>query len=203
MDVLSAFLDGQVAMIELWPPIARWSEGYGTDTEQLAWVPKSKIAGKVGYALPPGGFTEMAGGFTLSISSDSKHKEAAYLFIQWLTSKKISLERVQLPYALRDPYRLSHYNSLTYRELWPTASDYLKLLSEAGVKGLLDLSIIQTSRYEQALAKGLVAAFSGLDPKFALDNVASSWDSLTQAIGVDKQRSAYKAWFARPGAYPR
>ena len=45
----------------------------------------------------------------LAVASDSKHKEPAYLFIQWLNSEDICIERVQLPYALRDPFRNSHY----------------------------------------------------------------------------------------------
>ena len=88
-----------------WPPYGRWAAGYGTDEEALSWVPKSQIAGKVGYALPPGGHPQLAAGFSLAVSASSQNKEAAYLFIQWLNSKDVSLERVQLPYALRDPFR--------------------------------------------------------------------------------------------------
>ena len=52
VEVLSAFLSGDIAMCISWPPYGRWSAGYGTDDEALSWVPKSTIAGKVGYALP-------------------------------------------------------------------------------------------------------------------------------------------------------
>ena len=38
-------------------------------------------------------------------------RRRAYLFSQWLTSPSISLQRVMLPYTLRDPYRISHYKS--------------------------------------------------------------------------------------------
>ena len=58
--------------------------------------------------------------------SSSKNKEAAYLFIQWLNSEETSLQRVQLPYALRDPFRESHFtNANTSRagrmptSIWP------------------------------------------------------------------------------------
>ena len=109
VQVLTSWLKGDVGMIITWPPIGRWSEGYGTQTEQLKWVPKTEVAGKVGYAVAPGGHSNLAGAYMLGVSPDSKNKEAAYLFIQWLTSKDISLERVKLPFALRDPYRESHY----------------------------------------------------------------------------------------------
>jgi multiple sugar transport system substrate-binding protein len=42
----------------------------------------------VGYALTPLGHPELGVGFDLSVSATSKNKEAAYLFIQWLNSKK-------------------------------------------------------------------------------------------------------------------
>lgn len=204
MDVLGAFVDGKLAMTEFWPPLGRWAEGYGTDTEQLSWVPKSKVAGKVGYAITPGGYSGMAAGFGLSISSQSKNKEATYLFIQWLTSKKISLERVQVPYSLRDPYRDSHYQSPAYRARWPNAPLYLDTLAKAGKIGMPDLFLYQINRYERVLTEGLNAAFAGeVSADAALDKVAASWDGLTQAVGVAKQRAIYKSWSARPNAYPR
>ena len=63
VENLAAFLAGQTAMTISWPPYGRWAAGYGTDEEALDWVPKSTIAGKVGYALPPGGHPELAAGF--------------------------------------------------------------------------------------------------------------------------------------------
>ena len=57
-----------------WPPYGRWAAGYGTDEEVLSWVPKSTIAGKVGYAMTPGGHPELAAGFCLSVSSASQEQ---------------------------------------------------------------------------------------------------------------------------------
>ena len=65
VENLAAFLAGDTAMTVSWPPYGRWAAGYGTDEEALAWVPKSQIAGKVGYALPPGGHPQLAAGFSL------------------------------------------------------------------------------------------------------------------------------------------
>ena len=90
VETLSAWLAGNVAMMGWWPPPGRWSAGYG-DFDILSFVPESTVAGKVGYALPPGGRPQLAAGFSLAVSSDSRNKEAAYLFAQWLNSKEISL----------------------------------------------------------------------------------------------------------------
>lgn len=202
VENLATFLAGHSAMTISWPPYGRWAAGYGTNEEALSWVPKSTIAGKVGYALPPGGHPELAAGFSLGVSSSSKHKEAAYLFIQWLNSAEISLERVQLPYALRDPFRESHFNSEEYKSRWPDAPEYLAVLQQGAVSGLLDLSLLQTDRYEEALRQGVSRLWAGEDPKAILDDVAATWDATTQKIGVDKQKAVYLDWASKPNAYP-
>jgi multiple sugar transport system substrate-binding protein len=55
---------------------------------------KSKVAGKVGFAMVPGGPAgrgPFLAGWAYSISPFSKHKEAAWYFIQWATSKDMNL----------------------------------------------------------------------------------------------------------------
>lgn len=203
VENLAAFMSGQTAMTISWPPYGRWAAGYGQDEKALNWVPKTQIAGKVGYALPPGGHPQLALGFALSVASTSKHKDAAYLFIQWLNSEKISTERVQLPYTLRDPFRVSHYTDPTYLSRWPDAKDYLATLKQASETGLLDLSILQTDKYEEALRQGISALWSGEDPKAILDKIAAQWDAITEKVGVDKQKAAYQGWAAKSGAYPQ
>ena len=202
VDNLAAFLQGQTAMTISWPPYGRWAAGYGLDQEALNWVPKTQISGKVGYAVNPLGRPELGVGFALAVSSTSKKKEAAYLFIQWLNSKQTSLERVQLPYTLRDPFRTSHYESPEYRKLWPDAGAYLDTIRLSGEKGLLDLSLLQQDKYDEAMSKGISSLWSGEDPKAILDRMAGQFDAITEKVGVDKQKEVYAAWAAKPGAYP-
>jgi len=203
VENLAAFLQGTSAMTISWPPYGRWAAGYGTDQEVLSWVPKSTIAGKVGYALPPGGHPELAAGFALSVASTSKNKDAAYLFIQWLNSEDISMQRVQLPYALRDPFRDSHFTSPEYLAKWPDAKDYLAALGEGAKTGLLDLSLLQTDKYEEVLRQSISKLWAGEDPKAILDTAAGEWDAITEKIGVDKQKAVYQGWASKSGAYPQ
>ena len=202
VENLAAFLQGQTAMTISWPPYGRWAAGYGTDQEVLSWVPKSTIAGKVGYSMPPGGHPQLAAGFCLSVSSGSKNKEAAYLFIQWLNSESVSLERVKLPYALRDPFRDSHFTDPGYAALWPEAKNYLKALRDGANNGLLDLSLLQTDKYEEVLRQMISKLWAGEDPKAILDTAAGEWDAITDKIGVDKQKAVYASWASKSGAYP-
>ena len=53
-------------------------------------------------------------------------------------SPPVSLARCMLPYALRDPYRLSHFKSDLYAALFPTAKEYLANLNNSANVGLLD-----------------------------------------------------------------
>ncbi len=203
VENLATFLKGESAMTISWPPYGRFAAGYLANEKALSWVPKSTIAGKVGYALPPGGHPQLAAGFALSVASTSKQKEAAYLFIQWLNSEEISNKRVQLPYALRDPFRDSHFTNPGYLKLWPDAKEYLAALQAGAQSGLLDLSLIQTDKYEEALRQGISKLWAGDDPKAILDKVAADWDGITKQVGVDKQKVVYNAWAAKSGAYPK
>jgi multiple sugar transport system substrate-binding protein len=74
---------------------------------------KSKVAGKVGYALlpaGPGGST-YSGLFTwaLGMSKATKNKEAAWLFIQWATSPR-TLLNATVEYKNYNPTRISVMN---------------------------------------------------------------------------------------------
>jgi multiple sugar transport system substrate-binding protein len=83
------------------------------------------------------------------------------------------------------------------------AKDYLAALNDGAKSGLLDLSLIQTDKYEEALRQGISRLWAGEDPKKILDGVAKQWDAVTQQVGVDKQKAVYAAWAAKPGAYPK
>jgi multiple sugar transport system substrate-binding protein len=198
---LSALNAGQIAMTISWPPLGRWTQGVNVDDKALDWVPKTVVADKIGYAINPGGHPQLASGFISGVSANSKNKDAAYLYIQWMHSKKQSLDNVMRPVGLRDPFRFSHYDAPEYQKLWPTAPDYLKVLKDGAAQGLADISIIETFRYQDAMARAVIAAIGGEDPKAALDAMAAEWDQITESVGVDKQREAYKVWAAKPSAY--
>jgi multiple sugar transport system substrate-binding protein len=184
-----------------WPPVGRWAQGVNIEDKALSWVPKTTVVDKVGYAINPGGHPQLASGFISGVSPDSKNKDAAYLYIQWMHSKNQSLKNVMRPVGLRDPFRFSHYDSAEYQTLWPGAKDYLKTLKDGAAAGYADISIIETFKYQDAMARAVNAAIGGEDPQTALDNMATEWDQITQAVGVDKQREAYKVWASKPSAY--
>lgn len=201
-ESLSALNAGQIAMTITWPPVGRWAQGLDAEEQALSWVPKTTVADKVGYALVPCGHPQLASGVLVALSSNSKNKDAAYLYMQWQASKRESLKNVMKPFGLRDPFRYSQYDDPTYQSLWPGAKDYLATLRTAGEQGLANLALINTFKYQDSMSRAVTAAIGGMDPKEALDQLAAEWDSYTEAAGVEAQKAAYAAWASKPGAYP-
>lgn len=70
---------------------------------------KSKVVGKVGFALHPQEKTRLSetGGFGIGIPANAKNPEAAFLFIQWLTMKAQDKKVVEAGGA---PFRMSTLN---------------------------------------------------------------------------------------------
>jgi multiple sugar transport system substrate-binding protein len=198
---LSALNAGEIAMTISWPPLGRWAQGVNINDQALSWVPPTTVADKIGYSPNPGGHSELASGFLSGVSTNSRNKDAAYLYGQWMHSKAQSLKNVMRPVGLRDPFRMSHYASPEYQGLWPSAPQYLETLQVAAANGLADFSWIETFRYQDAMSRAILSAIAGEDPKTALDSLAAEWDALTDEIGVDRQREVYKAWAAKPSAY--
>lgn len=196
-----AWLQGKVAMIFSWPPTGRLSAGYSQSDKAINFVPQSSIIDKVGYAVMPGKNGEHASGYVKALTADSPNAEAAYLFMQWATCPPVSLARTMVPYALRDPYRLSHFTSPLYRALWPNAKDYLIGLNNAANNAVIDMIMPGWQDYALSIDRMCTAVWAGDDPKGALQKCAAEWDAATDKLGVDKQRDAYQQFKKLPGAY--
>jgi multiple sugar transport system substrate-binding protein len=204
MDAVAAWvawLQGKTAMLFSWPPTGRMSENYAQRDKAINFVPQSTVVGKVGYAVMPGGNPEQASGYVKSLAADSSNEEAAYLFMQWATSPAVSLARVTAPFALRDPYRMSHFTSPLYRALWPNAKDYLINLSNSANGAVLDMIMPGWQDYALSIDRMCTAVWAGEDPKTALQRAAAEWDATTQKLGVDSQRTAYQQFLKLPGSY--
>jgi multiple sugar transport system substrate-binding protein len=195
----AAWLQGKVAMIYSWPPTGRMTAGYSQSDKAINFVPQSTIADKVGYAVVPKN-PEHATGYNKALSADSANPEAAYLFMQWACSPPVSLARCMLPYALRDPYRLSHFKSDLYGALFPTAKDYLRNLNNSANVGLLDIIMPGAQDYFLSLDRMCTAVWAGADPMESLKTAAAEWDTTTERLGVDSQKAYYTEYLKLPGA---
>jgi multiple sugar transport system substrate-binding protein len=203
LDFISSWglwLKGQTAMIMAWPPTGRISENILQREKAFATLPKSQIVGKTGYARVPGQNGEHAGAFIKGVMATSDNQDAAYLYNQWATSPSISLQRVMLPYTLRDPYRISHYKAPAYKKLWKGADQYLKTLAEAANDAVLDLSMSGAGDYANALDRAMTSMYAGKDVQEALNEAAREWDAITNKLGVAKQRASYAIFLTYLGS---
>ncbi|MEC0140376.1 sugar ABC transporter substrate-binding protein, partial [Paenibacillus macerans] len=88
------FASGEVAMMEQWPGLYSTIEG-----------DQSKVKGKVGFGVTPGGSPTM-GGWAIAMTSTTKYPEATYKFLEYVTSKDGEL--LKIDYTM-DPTRTSNY----------------------------------------------------------------------------------------------
>lgn len=207
-EVNAAVAGGQVAE----------SIGWG-DTGVIAADPKqSKIAGKVGSAILPGSaeiwnyktkswdkFPEVVfspfmafGGWQIGVASSTKNKEAAWSFIQTLTSPEVSGQAVVTGGTGVNPYRLSHVTNLAnWSKIFSDreAKEYLgaQQASLDAKNVALDMRLPGYFSYTEVLEIELSKALAGQStPQQALDSVASQWNKLTEEFGRDKQLAVYR-----------
>ena len=117
-----------------------------------------------------------------------------------MTSPPVSLARVMLPYALRDPYRLSHFKSDLYAQLWPDAKAYLVNLNNSANVALLDPIIPGAQDYFLTIDRMATSVWAGTDPKEALATAAAEMDATTDRLGADSQKAYYTEFLKLPGA---
>ena len=118
-----------------------------------------------------------------------------------MTSPSNSLQRVLLPSALRDPYRLSHYASQEYRDRWPNAGWYLDTLQAAADTALLDIVMPGSSEYHTAIDQAVTAAQAGTPVEEALAGGNTAFNEITDRIGREDQKLAYENFKALKGSY--
>lgn len=142
---------------------------------------KSTVAGKVGYAMHPMGVRRgsQTGGFGIAIPSNAQHKEAAFLLMQWMTSKKQDLA---IAMAGGNPSRFSTYQDAGLNAKFPYSATFGEALKYADpdwrpiipVWGSINADIGTTM--SQVLTEGL-------DPQVALDGIAERTRAVMDEAG--------------------
>ncbi len=208
-EVRSYFVSGKVALALDWGDIGTMS----IDPKQ------SVVKGKVGFAKLPGSpevfnlktnkWEKMDkpnyapyiafGGWIISVTKTSKHRDAAISFASFLGSKKNSLIDVVTPETGVNPLRYSQFENL---KIWTdagfdeeSAQDYLGAIkgSITDPNAVLDLRIPGSARYFDVLDQYVTMALAKqLPPKAALDMVAKEWDKITNEIGKKQQLKLFR-----------
>ena len=168
------FMQGQTAMLLFWTEVCAMVEDPGQST----------VAGKVGYSAPPKKVESVPnfGGYGLCIAKNSKHPEAAYAFISWITSKKI-----QKKYTLLGgtPTRQSLLDDPELNQKFP----YFAAAKKGLVTGKYFPRIPEYPELEEAISLEVHKAIMGQkDPKAALDDAAKRVYGILEKGGYYKKK---------------
>ena len=170
-EMKNAFLQGKAAMFLDSISVA----GEIEDPE------KSKVVGKVGWALHPEGVRRgsQTGGFGIAIPSNAQNKEAAFLLMQWLTSKRID-KLIALEGG--SPSRFSTYMDPEVIAKYPHSTVFAEALKYADPDWR---PIIPTwGEVNKELGTTLSKAMTGdMSVKEALDSVAERAKAVQEKAG--------------------
>lgn len=124
---MMAFARGEAAMSIMWSSIINVYQ----DPEQSNIVDKWGIAPMPGVRLPDGSVRSRAllGGWTVGISKDSRHKDAAWEFLKWIISK--DLEKELVPYY--ESARLSLLTDPEIQQDWPNYKAFYDILESGPI----------------------------------------------------------------------
>ncbi|HHY74979.1 MAG TPA: sugar ABC transporter substrate-binding protein [Bacillus bacterium] len=196
-DLNNVFLQGKVAMIVQWSDTARFSY------DENAW--KSKVAGKVDWALLPSGLPNAPRGGSflgrvLAISKNSKNPDKVWEIIEYLTSKEVSKRAINSYETGTEPYRESHFVA---EGKGPFSSEkenkhFLATSYDSFKNTNIDLIIPGSWDYMQSLDHNMGLALIGkLTPAEALDKTAEEWEMITNKYGIETQKKHYEDWLQR------
>lgn len=181
-DQANAFLQGDAAMY--------------LDSHKVAAMTRdpnqSLVDGKVGYALHPKvgdaecGLSE-TGGFAMGIPANSANQEAAFLFMQWMTSPDIDRE---LALIGGDPVRVSTLNDPDLQAMFP---EYPVVVEQLECANPNWRPLIPEWGALNAPILGVYVS------EFAIGNMSAE-DAMAQAaseIRAEMERAGYYGWGTR------
>lgn len=145
---------------------------------------KSKIVGKIGYAPHPMAARKagMTGGFGLAIPKNSKNKEAAFLFIQWITSKQ-SDKKIALMGG--NANRWSTVNDIELARKYPVETPVLREALKIADPNWRPLIPEWDHVSQQIIGQALPSVITGKTPaKTALDSVVGPAEDVVRKAGL-------------------
>jgi multiple sugar transport system substrate-binding protein len=198
-ELWSGFVDGSVAMQFSWPPSGRFAEAASGLANYPTWLPPTKVAGKIKYALLPGPFegegppaAGMMGNGFWTLSSDSKNKEAAFAWMMWVNSEEMALKTSLFPNSLMDPYRLSQFEAPEYKAAWPNAALYLETLREAGKYTLVPTKVLGGTEFDEIADRAVTSVMGGMPIQDALDEAARKMNEVVERLGRERVKASYQ-----------
>ena len=170
-------------------------------------TPATKATGKFNSFIPPGTLhgsdlirrSCLYLNTSATVSSQSKHPEAAYLFLQWLSSTRVFTWMSANPGGYYDPWQLANLSDPLVIE---TYHDYhVPVIRETIIRSAPTMNFPGTRAMYDALDKNLIAAMTGgKEVKEAMDDAAAEWIKIIKRKGEKKmleQINAARAGFPK------
>lgn len=183
---------------------------------------RSVVKGKVGFALSPGATeywdwqteewvqmpegevnrapTHAFNGWSYYITASSENPDAAWEWIKHAASAEVSGVDVASPDSGYQPWRISHSTNL---QPWidagwdeADAQEYIQTILDTTnhPNAVFDPRVPGASRYQEELEFHLLRVLAGeAEAQEAMDDLADSWNSITDELGREDQIAAYKA----------
>lgn len=174
-----------------------WNEAQGSFSQGLAacWpdglnfaapledATKSKVVGKVGYALFPGTAKQKPFSGTaidaLALNPFGKNKEAGWLFIAWASSRAVQL-RMSIEGSMTGT-RLSIYNDPEYLKAQTLPKDWIEAVKGSIESGRPQLPQIKdVTQFRDVFGIALTKMIEGGDPKTLLEGATKEFEPILQ-----------------------
>ena len=179
-----------------------WNEAQGSFSQGIAacWpdglncaapledANKSKVVGKVGYALFPGTAKQKPFSGTaidaLALNPFGKSKEAGWLFIAWASSRAVQ-SRLSIEGSFTGT-RLSIYNDPEYLKAQPLPKDWIEAVKGSIESGRPQLPQIKdVTQFRDIFGIALTKMIEGGDPKTLLEGATREFEPiLKKSLGL-------------------
>jgi len=190
----------QSAMCSTYTNIAKFNDRYEADGK-----PATPLTGKLSSFLPPGnkfGDTLIRRSviyynINAEVSAQSKHAEAAYLFLQWASSTRIYSLLSANPGGTFDPFQSANFDDPL---VVATYHDYhVPVIRETIRRSCPSINFAGQNALDNALDEQLQAALTGqIKPAEAMKKATESWKGIIAKRGeakmVDAIRKNRSAW---------
>ena len=146
---------------------------------------KSKVVGKVGYALVPGGQSTL-GGWSLGINARSRKQNEAFSFIKWATCRELAIPYTILGGATPSINLYKSSELLTVYPWLPKALESFSGSRRRDVSKVTTKGNISEHDYELIIGKCIYRAIRGeVTPELALEEAENSLKQLIQSTTIN------------------
>ena len=166
-EQVSEFCEGKSAMMVLFM-------SHATDINDRY---KSKIVGKVGYDIVPGG-TPLLGGWSLGINNNSRKKDLAFKFISWACRKELAIPHTILG-GSTPCVNLYQSSELVSIYPWLPKSFESFNISRKRLLPKIGEQVLSERKYEEILGEAVYKSITNqLTPEVAIELAAGKFQQL-------------------------